>query len=414
MKNLQHRIEIIQFLQQRFGSKVLAVVLLCSSVLPFEHKKLYGQATMGDIFVSSRNTHSVKRFSSVTGEFLGDFVSPASGGLSSTQEVLFDLNGDLLVTGRNNSAVKRYSGETGSFLGDFTSGYQLDNPTKMTLGPDTLIYVSQWGQQQNKVARFDASTGAFVDEFTEIGLNQGCGHAWDEAGNLYVASFGSRDVRKFDGEGKFLEVFTEGGRLQGAVNVWFGQDGDLFVVDWQPGAVLRFDGQTGAFKSNFITGMSESEGFAIDGDGQIYICDWTQNVVNRYDSTGQFVDRIISSGGLQAPNSITFAPTTVTSVRATDGIGPTDFSLSQNFPNPFNPATQITFELASPTKIELSVFNLTGQKIVTLVDEVQAAGINTIEWRGTDERGNRVSSGVYIYRLSTEQFSESRKMLLLQ
>ena len=89
------------------------------------------------------------------------------------------MDGNLYVSGRGNPAIKKYDGSTGEFIESFTSGYSLGNPTKMTFGPDGMLYVSQWGTAKSKIARFNSTTGEFVDEFTSIDLNQGCGHAWD-------------------------------------------------------------------------------------------------------------------------------------------------------------------------------------------------------------------------------------------
>ena len=59
------------------------------------------------------------------------------------------------MTGIGNNAIRRYDPQTGDFMGDFSSGYSLAEPTKMAIGPDSLLYVSQWGDDQSKVARFD-------------------------------------------------------------------------------------------------------------------------------------------------------------------------------------------------------------------------------------------------------------------
>lgn len=260
-----------------------------------------------DLLVSSRNTHSVKRFDANSGAFLGDFVAPGSGGLNATQEVAIGPDGHLYVSGRGNLHIKKYDSNTGTFLGNFTTGYDLDNPTKMTFGPDGKLYVSQWGQQQRTIARFDASSGAFIDEFPSASFNLGMDHAWDSNGNLYVVSFGSKDVRKYDSEGDFLETFTKGGNLQGPVNLWFGEGGDLFVVDWETGTVQRFDGISGDFKATFISGLSKAEGITVGPDGAIYLCDWELNRINRYDAeTGQLLGAFATAGGMLAPNGLVF------------------------------------------------------------------------------------------------------------
>lgn len=87
---------------------------------------------------------------------------------------------------------------------------------------------------------------------------------------------------------------------------------------------------------------------------------------------------------------------------------PSEFSLKQNYPNPFNPKTTITYELQITNEIELSIYNLLGQKMVTLVSERQQPGMYNVEW---DASG--LASGIYIYRFqSSSGFSQTRKMIL--
>lgn len=162
-----------------------------------------------DLYMSSRGTNSVRRYDGQTGVYLGDFVSTGSGGLSTTQEVLFGPDGHLYVSGRRNRHIKKYDGLTGEFIGDFTNGFELDEPTKMSFGPDGRLYVSQWGETTQRIARFDASTGAFVDQIPTSNLNQPMDHAWDANGTLHVASFGSGDVRRFDSDGNEIDVSSE-------------------------------------------------------------------------------------------------------------------------------------------------------------------------------------------------------------
>jgi hypothetical protein len=93
---------------------------------------------------------------------------------------------------------------------------------------------------------------------------------------------------------------------------------------------------------------------------------------------------------------------------------PETFVLYANSPNPFNPATTISYDLPEPTEITLAIFDALGQLVRTLVDQRQPAGRHFIIWDGRDERGQRVASGVFIYQLRAGRFVQSRKMLLLQ
>ncbi|HUV29930.1 MAG TPA: M6 family metalloprotease domain-containing protein [Acidobacteriota bacterium] len=93
---------------------------------------------------------------------------------------------------------------------------------------------------------------------------------------------------------------------------------------------------------------------------------------------------------------------------------PDTYGLSQNYPNPFNPSTDITFALPVPSRVKLEVFNILGQEVVTLVDEARQAGYHTITWDGASGQGHQVASGVYFYRLVTDEFSQTKKMILLK
>ena len=93
---------------------------------------------------------------------------------------------------------------------------------------------------------------------------------------------------------------------------------------------------------------------------------------------------------------------------------PGGYSLEQNYPNPFNAATTIKYSLQEKSNISLSVFNILGQKVATLIETSQPAGNYELTWNGLDYKGRPVSSGVYYYRLSTDGCAKTRKMLLLK
>ena len=88
---------------------------------------------------------------------------------------------------------------------------------------------------------------------------------------------------------------------------------------------------------------------------------------------------------------------------------PLAYELEQNYPNPFNPATDISFALPEAGRVQLHVFNVLGQQVVSLVDTYLPAGRHTAHW---DASG--VSSGVYFYRLTVNDFTSTKKMLILK
>lgn len=93
---------------------------------------------------------------------------------------------------------------------------------------------------------------------------------------------------------------------------------------------------------------------------------------------------------------------------------PTSYSLEQNYPNPFNPTTEIPFGMPAAGHVELTVFNVLGQRVATLANGEFPAGTHTVTWDGRDSDGQTVSSGVYFYRISTDTFTDAKKMMLLK
>ena len=92
---------------------------------------------------------------------------------------------------------------------------------------------------------------------------------------------------------------------------------------------------------------------------------------------------------------------------------PTRFALGQNYPNPFNPSTVIPYQLSTTEHVRLDVFNVLGQRVATLVDGEQVAGAHTAVWTATDEAGQAVSAGVYIYRLVAGDATATGRMVLV-
>ena len=93
---------------------------------------------------------------------------------------------------------------------------------------------------------------------------------------------------------------------------------------------------------------------------------------------------------------------------------PTGFTLSQNFPNPFNPNTEIAYEIPAEAMVSLKVYNMLGQEVSTVVNKVQTPGAHNVSWGGLNNRGEMVASGIYTYVLNVDGVTISRKMLLMR
>jgi len=99
---------------------------------------------------------------------------------------------------------------------------------------------------------------------------------------------------------------------------------------------------------------------------------------------------------------------------AVDGNLPLSYSLADSYPNPFNPETQISFTLPNKSDVNLIVYNLLGQQVKVLASGTLDAGEHHVSWNGTDNSGSKVASGIYLYRLETSSFVQTKKMILLK
>ena len=93
---------------------------------------------------------------------------------------------------------------------------------------------------------------------------------------------------------------------------------------------------------------------------------------------------------------------------------PENWSLSQNHPNPFNNTTSISYEVPKSTNVTIEIFNLLGQRIKTLMNEIKEPGKYLIHWNGIDENGKSVGSGIYLYKMRSENFNAINKMVLVR
>ncbi len=143
----------------------------------------------------------------------------------------------------------------------------------------------------------------------------------------------------------------------------------------------------------FVTGVAQGSSIEYDGDGNA-ASDWAE----------------ATTPTLGDENS------NVTSVEDPAAI-PENFSLEQNFPNPFNPSTVINYTIPQSANLintRLEIFNLLGQKIKTLVNTQQSSGTYTVQWNGTNDSGELLATGLYVYRLQAAEFVEMKKMLFMK
>lgn len=196
---------------------------------------------------------------------------------------------------------------------------------------------------------------------------------------------------------------------------WDGGNVQLTVNegDWE--LIYPEDG----YPDNSVVALSGSAGYTGDSDGwevaMFDISEWVSvndeiQVRFRFASTnsqkrGWFIDDFILHGNTEEPSVIDSDESAA---------APLSYRLYRNYPNPFNPTTTIQYDLPESAKISLKIYDISGKLIRTLKDDTQDAGYHSIVWNGTDDTGNKVNSGIYIYRLESKDYTENHRMILLK
>tara|TARA_B100001094_G_C18097981_1_gene754075 strand:- start:684 stop:1373 length:690 start_codon:yes stop_codon:yes gene_type:complete len=93
---------------------------------------------------------------------------------------------------------------------------------------------------------------------------------------------------------------------------------------------------------------------------------------------------------------------------------PSEFKLHQNYPNPFNPVTKIQYDISSINNVSIIIYDLIGKNIKSLVNSKKPAGFYSVAWDGTNNFGETVSAGIYVYMIQTGEFRSTKKMVLLK
>ena len=93
---------------------------------------------------------------------------------------------------------------------------------------------------------------------------------------------------------------------------------------------------------------------------------------------------------------------------------PKNFILKQNYPNPFNPITSLRYDLPNDGLVNITIYDMMGRVVKTLVNSSQSAGFKSVQWNATNNRNEPVSAGLYLYTIQAGEFRQTKKMVLLK
>ncbi|MDQ7052216.1 MAG: FlgD immunoglobulin-like domain containing protein [candidate division KSB1 bacterium] len=271
--------------------------------------------------------------------------------------------------------------------------------------------------------------------------------AWSEIDGAYL----QRSIKAYDfNQGKFIEIRSNDGidpysvaTAAGRV-VWWENTGAATKIQlWENDSIKTIRATfNGLYLNNSGAGLHslqvpmDQHGIAwMETNFILYYYHFATGSLNRYDLTNYFTDRAMVSYFVKVSGSHVVIEALSSTQQEDVGIYlfelgdpitglqpendldrqiPTQFRLSQNYPNPFNPGTTFSYELPTSEHVSLIIYDITGRRVKTLVNQKQAPGTHTVFWDGTNDGGQRLASGVYFYRLKAGNFLQSRRMVLLR
>ncbi|MFH2049002.1 MAG: T9SS type A sorting domain-containing protein, partial [bacterium] len=216
-------------------------------------------------------------------------------------------------------------------------------------------------------------TSGFENRFIKFGINN---FGWTSNAGIYAG-----DYRPLPGEGEVWSLMIYSSAID---------DGSLVMMNWNVDDQLESGYEVWLFDkySNTQINMRETASYSFK-----QVTDIEDERFEVITGTEYFLRNYLEQSSELLPLS---------------------FQLYQNYPNPFNPTTTIKFDLPNSGEVELSVFNVLGQKVKQIFQGVLIKGEHTLEWDGTDYNGTPTASGTYFYRLRTDQQNLTKKMILLR
>ncbi len=310
------------------------------------------------------------------------------------------------VFGNAITAEKNFSFTTGE------TGFTLTNIDNF----ETNLASNWWEPQQSGTTTgiiteqtSRASNATFVNALSNSAAAMEVKYGWDVSASAHL-------IRVFLGSGAPQQVLFDSGYL---LQVYVFGDGSgnqfRFAVDDKYPVIASGNHEVSPwFTVNWTGWRLVTWDMTNDGTGT-WIGDGTLDGTLRFDSIQLTHVPGKAAAGAFYFDDLRIAKKTTVAIAEPEPAAPTAFNLEQNYPNPFNPSTAIRYQLSQPKQqVSLVIFDVLGQRIRTLVEHEQAAGEYIVYWEGKNDAGQPATSGAYLYKLTTDSFTETRRMLLLR
>ena len=313
--------------------------------------------------------------------------------LNAPDGLAFDSVGNLFVSNYTTGVINKIAPDGATTI--FASGF--NNPSDLTFHSEWNLYVSyHTGNTVSKITP-DSTVSTFAS-----GFNKPIGLVFDPEGNLYVSNYNSGVVNKVTPDGTVTVFATvpnpAGSMIQYLVR---GTSGNLYLPSYGHHQIYKISpaGVVSVFAGTGIAGSTDGDvtiaqfngpnSIIFNSEGDLYVSEYNAN-------------RIRKITGVEPP----------TLIEGQQEVIPKEFLLLQNYPNPFNPSTKISYQIPKLSFVTLKVYDVLGNEITELINEVKPAGIYELEFNA--EQNNILNSGIYFYQLRSDGFVTTKKMVLLR
>ena len=345
-----------------------------------------------------------------TGDLIDpDFIPTTNPTLQSPRHALQAPWGTVMVADQISDAVQEFD-TSGVFLRTYAPAGGpnpsiLDNIRGVYFRQDRKLLVTVGsGANQNTVQLFDTG-GVHIGPFISTNLASPFYILKREADYLIANSTAPNDITKHDLTGTFISNFIVSGNLTFPQQFIRLSNGNLAVSGFSSPSGLIFFDSTGNYLNTFnpITG---NRGVYKLGSGNFLVTNGT-GVHEIDDTTGTLIRTVVTATNFQFID--VYNPSGVTGIGNETSLKPSEYKLYENYPNPFNPETNIKFAVPKTGFVSLKIYDALGRQVSSLVNEVKTAGIYTVKFNASN-----LVSGVYFCTLNAESFTSTKKMMLLK
>lgn len=296
---------------------------------------------------------------------------------------------------------------------------------------DSLVYVTT--NYPTAVKGYSLDDGSLKKSISILGATGLAGICDDDNGFLYVVDQAGK-LYKIDLDSETVSLFADSGLPQGTQAICFDSDNQRLIIGSYPynSSILAVNLSDSSVVTLTTTTIGRFIKIIQSSNGNYYISSWRTNSVYEFDQDFTNAPQVFSSNHNQptglcineqekcmyvlnfGDNSIDTVYFNPSNVHQKKNLITKEFELFQNYPNPFNPVTTISYSIPQNDFVVLEVFDSCGNKIKTLINGFQKHGDWTVVWDSTNYLGQKVTSGLYIYRLTLDGLNKSGKMLLIR